>query len=128
MSVLEPDEIVTGIKFPVTGGDKTAYQKAAPRSSGFAVTGVAVRLGMDSTGTCTRAAIGITGVADKAYRPERTEQMLTGKKLDATTIEQAAAESTRNIEVIEDINGSSEYRAHLTHVYVARAIQEALNR
>jgi len=34
----------------------------------------------------------------------------------------------RNVEVIEDINGSSEYRAHLTHVYVARAIEEALSR
>ncbi|MGH7816684.1 MAG: FAD binding domain-containing protein [Candidatus Binatia bacterium] len=43
MSVLEPDEIVTAIKVPMTGRDKTAYQKAAPRSSGFAVTGVAVR-------------------------------------------------------------------------------------
>ena len=128
MSVLEPDEIVTAIKVPMTGSDKTAYQKAAPRSSGFAVTGVAVRLAMDSSGTCTRSAIGITGVGDKAYRPERTEQMLTGKKLDPKAIEAAAGESTRNIEVIEDINGSAEYRAHLTHVYVARAIQEALSR
>ncbi|HWH77664.1 MAG TPA: xanthine dehydrogenase family protein subunit M [Candidatus Binatus sp.] len=128
MSVLEPDEIVTAIKVPVTGSDKTAYQKAAPRSSGFAVTGVAVRLSLDAAGTCARAAIGITGVTDKAYRPERTEQMLSGKKLDAKLIEDAANESTRNIEVIEDINGSSEYRAHLTHVYVARAIEEALNR
>ncbi len=128
MSVLEPDEIVTAIKVPITGSDKTAYQKAAPRSSGFAVTGVAVRLAVDAAGTCSRAAIGITGVADKAYRPERTEQMLAGKKLDGNLIEQAAAESTRNVEVIEDINGSSEYRAHLTHVYVARAIEEALSR
>jgi len=128
MSVLEPDEIVTAIKVPITGADKTAYQKAAPRSSGFAVTGVAVRLSMDAGGICNRAAIGITGVADKAYRPERTEQMLTGKKLDSNAIEDAANESTRNMEVIEDINGSSEYRAHLTHVYVARAIQEALAR
>jgi carbon-monoxide dehydrogenase medium subunit len=128
MSVLEADEIVTGIRVPITGGDKTAYQKAAPRSSGFAVTGVAVRLAVESTGTCSRAAIGITGVADKAYRPERTEQMLAGRKLDQKLIEAAAAESTRNVEAIEDINGSSEYRAHLTHVYVARAIQAALSR
>jgi carbon-monoxide dehydrogenase medium subunit len=128
MSVLEPDEIVTAIRVPITGNDKTAYQKAAPRSSGFAVTGVAVRLTMDGAGTCNRAAIGITGVTDKAYRAERTEQMLGGKKLDAKLIQDAANESTRNLEVIEDINGSSEYRAHLTHVYVARAIEEALSR
>jgi CO/xanthine dehydrogenase FAD-binding subunit len=54
--------------------------------------------------------------------------MLAGKKLDIPAIEQAAAQATRNIEVIEDINGSAEYRKHLTEVYVVRAIQEALNR
>jgi CO/xanthine dehydrogenase FAD-binding subunit len=65
-------------------------------------------------------------VTDKAYRAERVEQMLTSKKLDAQLIENAAAEATRNIEVIEDINGSSEYRTQLTHVYAARAIEAAL--
>jgi carbon-monoxide dehydrogenase medium subunit len=126
MSVLEPDEIVTAIRVPVTGNDKTAYLKAAPRSSGFAVVGVAVRIAVDSAGNCSRAAVGITGVTDKAYRAERVEQMLTSKKLDAQLIENAAAEATRNIEVIEDINGSSEYRTQLTHVYAARAIEAAL--
>jgi len=126
MSVLEPDELVTAIKVPVTGDDKTAYMKAAPRSSGFAVVGVAVRLAVNSGGTCSRAAIGITGVTDKAYRAEKVEQMLTGKRLEASEIERAAAEATRNVDTIEDINGSVEYRKHLTEVYVARAIEAAL--
>ena len=116
MSVLEPDEIVTAVKVPVTGADKTAYLKAAPRSSGFAVVGVAVRLSMDAARTCSRA----------AYRPDRLEQMLTGKKLEAALIQQAAAEACRNIEAIEDINGSAEYRKQLTEVYVTRAIEAAL--
>ena len=128
MSVLEPDEIVTALKFPSTGNDKTAYLKAAPRSSGFAVVGAAVRLSLDGSGACARAAVGITGVTDKAYRAERTEQMLTGKKLNAAVIEQAAAEATRNVDAIEDINSSAEYRRHLTQVYVARALQDALRR
>jgi carbon-monoxide dehydrogenase medium subunit len=128
MSVLEPDEVVTAIKVPVTGNDKTAYLKAAPRSSGFAVVGVAVRMELDTAGTCNRIALGITGVTDKAYRAERVEQMLTGKKLDSQLIEAAAAESTRDVDVVEDINGSSEYRAHLTQVYVTRAVQAAMQR
>jgi carbon-monoxide dehydrogenase medium subunit len=128
MSVLEPDEVVTAVKVPATGADKTAYLKAAPRSSGFAVVGVAVRLSVHSGGTCSRAAIGITGVTDKAYRAERVEQMLTGKRLDASVIEQAAAEATRNVDTIEDINGSMEYRKHLTEVYVARAIRQAIDK
>jgi len=126
MSVLEPDEIVTALKVPTTGNDKTAYLKAAPRSSGFAVVGVAVRLAVDAGRTCQRAAIGITGISDKAYRAERVERLLEGKKLDAKIIGEAAAESTHSIDVIEDINGSTEYRTHLTHVYVARAIEAAL--
>ena len=126
MSVLEPDEIVTAIKVPITGSDKTAYLKAAPRSSGFAVVGVAVRLALDGNGTCNRMAVGITGVGDKVYRAEWVEQRLTGNKLDSKSIQEAAAQSTRNIEVIEDINGSSEYRKHLTEVYVVRAIEAAL--
>ena len=128
MSVLEPDEIVTAVKVPVTEGEKTAYLKAAPRSSGFAVVGVAVRLALDTSGNCSRAAIGITGVTDKAYRPQRAEKMLIGKKLDRQLIESAAAEATRNVDIIEDINGSIEYRSHLTQVYVARAIQAALQK
>ncbi len=126
MSVLEPDEIVTAVKVPTTVGEKTAYLKAAPRSSGFAVVGVAVRLALDASGNCNRAAIAITGVTDKVYRAERTERILVGKKLEDSLIESAAAEATRNIDVIEDINGSIEYRTHLTQVYVTRAIQTAL--
>jgi aerobic carbon-monoxide dehydrogenase medium subunit len=126
MSVLEPDEVVTAVKVPITGNDKTAYLKAAPRSSGFAVVGVAVRMALDPSGVCSRIALGITGVTDKAFRAERVETMLAGKKLDTQLIEAASVEATRNIDVVEDINGSSEYRAHLTHVYVVRAIQAAL--
>jgi aerobic carbon-monoxide dehydrogenase medium subunit len=126
MSVLEADEIVTAVKVPVTDGEKTAYLKAAPRSSGFAVVGVAVRMTVHASGTCARIALGITGVTDKAYRADRVEKMLTGKKPDSKLIEDAAAESTRNVDVIEDVNGSAEYRTHLTHVYVARAIEGAM--
>jgi aerobic carbon-monoxide dehydrogenase medium subunit len=126
MSALKPDEVVTAIKVPATGNDKTAYLKAAPRSSGFAVVGVAVRMALDPSGVCSRIALGITGVTDKAFRAERVETMLAGKKLDTQLIEAASVEATRNIDVVEDINGSSEYRAHLTHVYVVRAIQAAL--
>lgn len=126
MSVLEPDQIVTAVKVPVTGTDKTAYAKAAPRSSGFAVVGVAVRMAVDASGVCSRIAVGLTGLADKAYRASRVEQMLAGKKLEPQLIETAALEATRNIDVIDDINGSSAYRAHLAQVYVARTIQSAL--
>jgi len=125
-TALEPDEILTALKVPVLAGRKTAYLKAAQKASGFAVVGMAVCLELDDDGTCGDIAIGVTGVADKPYRAENVEEMLRGKKPDLRLIEESAAEVTRGVDVIEDINGSKEYRSHLARVYTLRAIQAAV--
>jgi len=125
-SCLAPDEILTEIKVPVQRAGKSAYLKAAQRASGFAVVGVAVSLRLANGGICEEIAIGVTGVGDKAYRAARVENMLRGKKLESALIEQAGAEVTRNVDPLEDINGSEEYRTHLARVYTVRAIQAAL--
>lgn len=125
-SALEPNEILTEIRIPIFDRSKTAYLKAAQRASGFAVVGIAVCLTLDQGGICKSIAIAITGVGDKVYRAEGVEKILRGKKLEPKLIEEAATEVTRGIDVIEDINGSKEYRSHLTGVYTVRAIQAAL--
>jgi carbon-monoxide dehydrogenase medium subunit len=127
MTALEPDEILTEVKVPVLEHAKTAYLKAAQRASGFAVVGVAACLKLDARGACEKIAVGVTGVADKAYRAAEVERRLKGKRLDAKLIEEAAYEVCRSIDVIEDINGSKEYRTHLARVYTGRAIEAALS-
>ena len=52
MTALEPDEILTDIKVPVLERARTAYLKAAQRTSGFAVVGVAACLKLDPAGGC----------------------------------------------------------------------------
>ncbi|MBI2986564.1 MAG: xanthine dehydrogenase family protein subunit M [Deltaproteobacteria bacterium] len=125
-SALEPDEILTEVRVPALNGAKTAYLKAAQRAAGFAVVGVAVCLRLDQNGSCNNLAIGVTGVGDKVYRAEAVEKILLGKRLDANFIEQAAREVTRGVDVIEDINGSKEYRSHLAGVYTVRAVKAAM--
>ena len=127
MSALEPDEILTEIRIPAPGRAKTAYLKAAPRASGFAVVGIAVSFKLDPDGTCREIAVGVTGAGDKPYRAGGVEKMLKGRKLESEIIREAAAHVTGGIDVIEDINGSKEYRSHLARVYVARAIESATN-
>jgi len=124
-SALEADEILTEIKVPIKSGGKSVYLKAAQRASGFAVVGVAVRLTV-ANGNCNDIAIGITGVTDKAYRAKNVEQALKGKKLEAELIERAALRVVDGVDLLEDINGSKDYRAHLARVYTARAIKAAL--
>jgi carbon-monoxide dehydrogenase medium subunit len=125
-SSLEQDEILTEIKIPVWSGSKTTYMKAAQRSSGFAVVGVAVRLELEQNGICKDIAIGMTGVGDKPYRAGEVEKLLKGKRLELGLLEQAASKVTEGVDPIEDINGSKEYRAHLAQVYTVRAIQAAM--
>ena len=127
MSALEPDEILTEILVPAPEEAKTAYLKAAPRASGFAVVGVAVCLKLGRDGTCREIAVGVTGVGDRPYRAESVEKALTGSKLEPKFIREAAAQATAGTGVVEDINGSKEYRSHLAQIYVARAVEAAMN-
>lgn len=127
MTALEADEILIAVKVPALEQAKTAYLKAAQRTSGFAVVGVAACLKLDARGACEKIAVGVTGVADKAYRAAEVERRLEGKKLEAKLIEDAAGEVCHDVDVIEDINGSKEYRAHLARVYTVRAVEAALN-
>ena len=126
MTALGPDEILTDIKVPVLERARTAYLKAAQRTSGFAVVGVAACLKLDPAGGCEEIALGITGVTDKTYRPDDVETRLRGKKLETKLIEEAASGVCRNVDVLDDINGSKEYRTHLARVYTFRAIEAAL--
>lgn len=126
-TALEPDEILTEIKVPAPEGYKTAYLKAAQRASGFAVVGIAVCLMLDRQKACADIALGVTGVGDRPYRAEGAERMVRGKRLEHNLVEQAASDVTRGTEVIEDINGSRDYRSHLARIYTIRAIQTAMS-
>lgn len=125
-SSLMPEELLTEIKVPVLSGYKTAYQKFSKQAAGFAIVGVAVAVKTVPDGTCEDIAIGMTAVGDVAYRAANVEAALRGRKLDEATIEKAAAAVTDGIDVIEDVNATPAYRAHLAQVYVTRTILAAL--
>jgi len=128
-TALTDEELLTEVFIPnpspATG---TAYCKFGNKASHYAVTGVAVSLTVDDSGTCTRARIGVTGTGPSAYRAIKAETSLVGTKLDQDSIDEAGANIIENISVNEDVHASSEYRAHLTKVYAVKAIVSASNR
>src|SRR5207253_7937306 len=90
-TALKPNEIVTEVRVPVLArGTGAAYVKHAQPASGCAVVGVGAVVAVSGE-KCQRAAIGITGVAGKAYRARAVEQALVGKPLDETSVANAAA-------------------------------------
>lgn len=125
-TALAPDEVLTEIRVPALDGERSAYLKAARRPSDFAMVGVALRLKIGQDQTCEKIAIGVTGVTDRPYRAVGVEKALKGEKLNAKIIEEAGAQVTEGIDVMEDVNASKAFRSHLARLYTARAIQSAL--
>ena len=115
-SAVKPNEILCEIRVPTTG-KSVAYVKFAQKASGFAIAGVAVVIGKAT-------AVGVTGVAAKAYRSTAVEQALrSGAKIAA-----AAQKAADGIEPLNDIHASAEFRAHLARVNTERALERAAAR
>jgi carbon-monoxide dehydrogenase medium subunit len=128
-TALQQGEIVREIRIDTPSGRfGQAYMKVAQPASGFAVVGVAVHLTRGQQGNCESAAIGITGVASKAYRAIGVENALIGGTLDAQAIAKAAAAATDGVSINGDLYASEQYRHHLAVVYTRRAIEAAVAR
>ena len=128
-TALDPAEILREIRFSKASGRfGHAYEKVRHPASGFAVVGVAVALQIGAQGSCESAAVGITGVASKAYRATSVESALQGQQLNEQTIAAAASHATDGVDANSDLYASEDYRRHLAHVYTKRAIQAALAR
>ncbi len=128
-TALGEDELLVEIRIPAwpagTGG---AYMKFPHPASRFAVVGAAAMVTLDREGKCTRASVGITGAGTRAVRAKGVESGLTGKKLDAPTIEAAAQKAAEGVDVQADLQGSVEYKSHLCRVFAKRAVTEAAKR
>src|SRR4029077_20056002 len=106
-SAVQPDEILKFIRVPVTA-QTTAYVKFAQKASGFAIAGVAAFVDKARK----EVAVGVTGVAAKAYRAASVEAALRGLELSAATIATAAQKAADGIDPLSDIHASAEFRAH----------------
>jgi carbon-monoxide dehydrogenase medium subunit len=127
-TALEPGEIVREIIVPVDGSDTgTSYQKVLQPASGFAIVGIAVRVRKDG-GKIAMLRVGVTGLANRAFRALAVERALEGKAGSDAEIQAAGALTPEGVEANSDLHASAEYRRHLATVYTVRAIKAALGR
>ncbi len=128
-TALEPDEILTEIRFPPQPpGAGWAFAEVARRHGDFALVGVAAVVRADADYRVADARLAFTGVSHGPLRIVEVEQALIDRRADRT----AAAEIRRLVEASvdpdADIHASSRYRRHVAGVLAERALLTAASR
>jgi carbon-monoxide dehydrogenase medium subunit len=124
---LSSGEILTAIRLPeLPPRSATRFVKKGRVGTGdLAVVNLAVRLTANSKGNCSDVRIALGAVAATPVRTREAEALLEGRSLDDDLLARAAARAAEEIEPIDDIRASAEYRRILARTLLYRALQQA---
>jgi len=123
---LAPLEIITEVRLPAMPAQAGyAVEEFARRKGDFAIAAVAVTLVRDGE-RCTKARLATAGVGPIPIRLRDAEAVLEHKGLSEDAITEAADKATAEVDPVSDLNGSAEYRRHLTGVLTSRAVAKAI--
>jgi carbon-monoxide dehydrogenase medium subunit len=127
-TAVEPDEILTAVRFPLwPAGHGYAFVEFARRHGDFAIASAAALLEEDRSGKIVRAAVTLGGVSAMPVRATEVEQAIVGK-VASLDLFREACEACRKVEAIEDVHAPSAYRQHLAAVLSRRALEKAHSR
>src|SRR5262245_57653027 len=125
-TVLEPTDVVTGVRLPLLGPDhKVGFSEFSRRAGDFAIVMAMVALQLrDEVVGAARIALG--GVADRPVRAMAAEAALVGAVPGREAFDEAGTIAARDVEPSEDVHGPPEYRRDLVRVMVRRALEQAV--
>ncbi|PSR24862.1 MAG: carbon monoxide dehydrogenase [Sulfobacillus thermosulfidooxidans] len=124
-TVLEPQEVVTGIRIPLhhdSGFVGARYLKLERKVGDFAVVGVALTLVLDPHGVVLDAGIGLAAVGATPLAAVKAESLLQGHPLTTDLIRQVASEAAKESDPVTDRRGSEEYKRAMVNVFVERGL------
>ena len=128
-TALEPDELLTEVRFPVLNGRTGwSFQEVSRRRGDFAVVDAAAAVTLDERGICQQARVVVGGVSGAPMRLWRLEEALAGTELAPPLIAEAAELVKGEIDPQSDIHASAEYRRDVAAVLVRRALETARER
>jgi len=123
---LAPIEIITEVRFPAMPAQAVcAVEEFARRKGDFAIAAVAVMLLRDGE-RCTKARMATAGVGPTSIRLRDAETVFEQKGLSEDAITEAADKAKAEVDPVSDLNGSADYRRHLTGVLTSRAVLRAI--
>lgn len=128
-TVLQNGELLVEIQVPlVPPNTKGVYLKHSIRSTiDLAIVNVAVVLTLESEyEVCKDIKLVLGAVAPTPMRTRKAEEILRGKKVDETLINETARVASDEVRPISDVRASAEYRKQMVEVLTRRAIREAM--
>jgi aerobic carbon-monoxide dehydrogenase medium subunit len=126
MTVLEADELVTGITFPDwPKGHKPLFREVAQRPGDFALVGMVGALCIEGD-KITRAGLAWFGMGPTPVRAKAAEQMLLGQALDRINPQAVAERAIADTAPFDDQHTSAEYRRTVGMRIFSRTLRDAL--
>jgi CO/xanthine dehydrogenase FAD-binding subunit len=126
-TILEPDEMLTQVRFPSPPQPwQWGFQEVCRRAGDFALVGAVAMLQLDANGVCQDGRITIFGASGTPLRISAAEGILQGSQVDADVRQQAAEAVSQALDPISDIHASAEYRKDVGGVMARRALEQAL--
>ena len=127
LTVLEPDELVTGLTYPDwPQGHITVFREVAQRPGDFALLGLVGSLVIDR-GKITRAGLAWFGMGPTPIKASAAEQMLRGRTLAEIDSHAVAEHAISDTAPFDDHHASAEYRRTVGKRIFARTLREALD-
>lgn len=124
-TALEPDELLTEARLPKPPPSaRVGFQQFSRRAGDFAVAMSAAVIDVQG-GEVAEARIALGGVSDRPVRASGAERILAGGPASHEAFAEAARVAAREVDPIEDIHGSAEYRRDLVRVLTRRALEQA---
>lgn len=127
-TAMEPDELLISLRRPpLPAGASGAYRTLEQPASGYSIVGIAAVVAQTGD-TLGHVRVGVTGVADAAYRAKAVEAALVGTDGSPEAVAAAAEHVVDGRIVNGDIHADATYRAAMAKVYTRRALEAALGR
>jgi carbon-monoxide dehydrogenase medium subunit len=125
---IEPDEIVTAVRFPLWPQPHGyGFVEFARRHGDFAIVSAAALLIEDGGGKITRASVTLGGMGAAPVRASEVEQALIRNRPDDALLREIC-ESCRKFDAVDDVHAPAVYRQQLATVMSRRALEQARSR
>jgi aerobic carbon-monoxide dehydrogenase medium subunit len=128
-TVIEPEELLTEIRFPSWRPRAVwAIDEIARRKGDFALVGVALNAELDAAGNIQDLVIVMFGVGGKPQRIKSADSILKGRRVDQGALRALGHALAEELEPNTDIHASAAYRKEVGGVLARRALEAALAR